>query len=63
MTSTAQKRSVATAMRADLRGLYKEVDLFVVRAFEGLDQLERAGEVNLEDVIDLVVDRPPSSPN
>lgn len=59
-SSSARNRSVATAMRADLRDLLKEVERVVTRAFEGLDQLDGAGEVMAEYVIDLAVDTPPS---
>lgn len=62
-TSTTRNHGVFTAMRADLRGLRKEVDRVVLRPFEGLDLLDGAVKVKAMYIIDLVVKTPPSSPN
>lgn len=61
--SSSQQRRVAMSMRTGLRGLRREVERVVTRAFVGTDQFEGAVGVKEKDVIDLVALPPPSSPN
>lgn len=49
-------------MRVNLRRLTKEVQRVLTRSFEGIDQLDGVGEGKTEDVIDMAVETPPSSP-
>lgn len=61
--STTRDHGVAIVMRADFRGLREEFYCVMFHAFESPDQLDGAVEVMVEDVSDLVVSTPPSSPN
>lgn len=59
-SSSAQKRSVETAMWTYLRGLRREVERVARCAFVGFNQLDGGVVVKEEDVIYSVASPPPS---